>query len=92
MPKAIPRSKSPATIRDLNKLMRRVMERGIDLVPVRDLARIIAKALGFRVAQLLEGSWSVHGTSDDVQLKHNDETMLIPSALAPVVEAWGRRR
>lgn len=92
MPRAIPRSRPPRTIHDLDKLMRRVMERGVDVVPIRDLTRIIAKALGYRVAQLHEGSWSVHHTSDDVHLRHNDETILIPSALAPVVEAWGRRR
>jgi hypothetical protein len=92
MPRAIPRTKPPTTIHDLDKLMRRVMERGVEVVPVRQLARIIAKALGFRVAQLLEGSWSVHRRSDAVHLEHEGERMLIPPALAPVVEAWGRRR
>jgi hypothetical protein len=92
MPKAMPLSKPPTTIHDLDKLMRRVMERGIEVVPVRELARTIAKALGFRVAQLHEGSWAVHRRADEIYLEHGDERMLIPPALAPVIEAWARRR
>jgi hypothetical protein len=92
MPKTAAVSKPPATLKDLRTLLQRISERGVDRAPVRDLARTIAKALGFRIADLDAGSWTVRVASGATHLLHGDDDIVIPPTLVPIVTAWCRRR
>lgn len=92
MPKAAAVSKPPATMMELRALLQRISKRGVDRAPVRDLARTIAKALGFRIADLDVGVWTVEVASGETHLLHGDDDIVIPPALVPIVTAWCRRR
>lgn len=92
MPKAPAISRPPATMRDLKTLLQRISERGVERAPVRALARTIAKALGFRIAHLDAGTWTVREESGATHLLHGNDDIVIPQALVPIVTAWCRRR
>lgn len=92
MPKLGVRTKVPRTIPALATVMERITRRGVDHVPVAQLARALAKALGFTLAAFLQGTWQLQDELGSVVLTRGEERIVVPEVLVPVARAWVRRR
>jgi len=83
---------SPKTVAHLKKLLRTVVDQGVDNADQKTLARIIAKSLGFPAKEIL-GLTSKHlsSDSDHLILKINDESIQIPDELESITRAFIRK-
>jgi hypothetical protein len=92
MPKLAAQKAVPRTVTTLADALQRITSHGVDQVPVSQLTRALAKALGFTVKAFAQDRWQLQEESGSVMLIRGDERIEVPAALVPVARAWMRRR
>lgn len=91
IPPARRHGRSPTTVRELGKLLRKVEAAGADQAPVKLLERVIAKAFGYSLVRFRGYVWSVEERDDEAWLCREGERLSVPTALVPAVVSWTRR-
>lgn len=92
MPRVKPKRGNPKTVRDLEILLARIEEHGIERAPVSMLQRALAKAFGFTAREFGAMYWSISRVDGHMQLSCGQERLRVPEKIESVALEWVKRR
>lgn len=92
MPAVKPKRGNPKTVGDLERLLARIEEHGVERAPVSLLQRALAKTFGFTAQQFGAMYWAISRADGYAQLSCGQEHLRVPEKIEFVALEWVKRR